>query len=101
MISGEVMDGREACAGGLADRVVRPEDAEGEIGELVAMLKQNAPGAVMITKKMLLELEHKAINREIRALTTEMIARARKSDEAREGLDAFFSKRIPNWRNTE
>jgi methylglutaconyl-CoA hydratase len=101
MISGEVMDGHEACAGGLADRVVRREDAEGKIGELVAMLKQNAPGAVRMTKKMLLEIEHKTIMRETRGLTTEMIARARKSEEAQEGLDAFFSKRIPNWRNTQ
>jgi methylglutaconyl-CoA hydratase len=101
MISGEIMDGKQACAGGLADRVVRQEDAEGEIGKMVAMLKQNAPGAVMMTKKMLLGLEHRDIDHETRALLTDMIARARKSDEAREGMDAFFSRRIPNWINTK
>lgn len=101
MISGEVMDGKEACSAGLADRVIRQEDAEEEIGKLVTQLKQNAPGAVMMTKKMLLGLEHKDINRETRALTTEVIALARKSAEAREGIDAFFSQRIPHWINTE
>jgi methylglutaconyl-CoA hydratase len=101
MISGEVMDGREAFSSGLADRLVRQEDAESEIGKLVDLIKQNAPGAVMMTKKMLLGIGHPDINHETRALTTEMIARARKSDEAREGMDAFFSQRIPNWINTE
>jgi methylglutaconyl-CoA hydratase len=50
---------------------------------------------------MLVDIEHKDINRELRKLTTEMIARARRSDEAIEGLDAFFSKRIPNWQIKE
>ena len=99
MISGEIMDGAEAYKSGLVDHLVRQEDAEEEIENLTGLLKQNAPGAVMMTKKLLVDIEHKEISGELRALTAEMIARARRSDEAKEGLDAFFSKRIPNWRN--
>jgi methylglutaconyl-CoA hydratase len=101
MISGETMDGTEAFARGLVDRLVRMEDAEGEIEELAGRIKKNAPGAVMMTKKLLIDLENRELNEELRTLTAGTIARARRSDEAREGLDAFFSKRIPNWRNQE
>jgi methylglutaconyl-CoA hydratase len=101
MISGEIMDGMEAYSGGLVDHLVRQEDADREIEKLAGLLKQNAPGAVSMTKKLLIDIEHKAINRELRSMTTEMITRARDSDEAREGLDAFFNKRTPNWRNKE
>jgi methylglutaconyl-CoA hydratase len=101
MISGEVMDGNEAYSGGLVDQLVRKEDAEAEIEKLAGHLKQNAPGAVMMTKKLLVDIEHMGISGELRALTTKLIASARRSDEAREGMDAFFSKRLPNWRIEE
>jgi methylglutaconyl-CoA hydratase len=97
MISGEIMDGAEAYSNGLVDHLITHEQADIEIEKLTRLLKKNAPGAVRITKKMLVDIEHKDINRELRKLTTEMIARARRSDEAIEGLDASFSKRIPNW----
>ena len=99
MISGEIMDGTEAFSGGLVDRLVRQEDAEDEIEKLVVLLKQNAPGAVSMTKKLLVDIELREISEEMRELTAKLIANARKSDEAIEGLDAFFSKRIPNWRH--
>jgi methylglutaconyl-CoA hydratase len=97
MISGEVMDGTEAHACGLIDHLVRPEDANEEIEKLIDLLKQNAPEAVSMTKKLLVDIEYKAITGELRELTTDLIARVRISDEAREGMDAFFKKRIPNW----
>lgn len=99
LISGKVMDGNEAFNNGLVDQIVSHEQADMEIEKLAGLLKQNAPGAVRLTKKLLVDIEHKDLNMELRALTSEMIASARKSDEAIEGLDAFFSKRIPNWRN--
>jgi methylglutaconyl-CoA hydratase len=101
IISGTVMDGFEALSGGLVDHLVSHEQADAEIKKLAGLIKQNAPGAVMMTKKLLVDIEHKEINGELRALTTEIIARSRKSDEAKEGMQAFFSKRSPNWRNKE
>lgn len=99
LISGKAMDGNEAISSGLADRLVEKEDAEEEIKKLTGLLKQNAPGAVRMTKKLLVDIEHKEITRELRASTAEMIALARRSDEAREGLEAFLKKRLPNRRN--
>ena len=98
LISGEVMDGMEAQACGLIDHMVRPEEAKDKIEKWIDLLKQNAPEAVSMTKKLLVDIEYKAITGELRELTTDLIARVRISDEAREGMDAFFKKRIPNWR---
>ena len=101
MISGEIMDGNVAYSNGLVDHLVTHEQADIEIEKLTGLLKQNAPGAVRITKNLLVDIEYRDINGELRTLTAEMIARARRSDEAIEGLDAFFSKRIPNWQIKE
>lgn len=101
MISGQEMDGTEAFSVGLVDHVVRQEEAEAEIEKMTGLLKENAPGAVSMTKKLLVDIENKHVTKELRLLTTEIIAKARLSDEAREGLDAFFNNRIPNWRTRE
>ena len=73
------------------------EDAEGEIKKLVDQLKKNAPEAVRHTKKLLVDIEEQPFNGSLKTITTALIARTRLSDEAREGLDAFFSKRLPDW----
>jgi methylglutaconyl-CoA hydratase len=101
MISGGVMDGTEAHACGLIDHLVRPEDAKGEIEKLIDLIKLNAPEAVSMTKKLMMDIEYRAITAELRELTTDLIARVRQTDEAREGMDAFFKKRFPNWRTLE
>jgi methylglutaconyl-CoA hydratase len=100
MLSGSEMRGSEARAFGLVDRLVEPEEAEAAIRQLVDQLKKNAPGALKMTKRLLNDIEHKEIGREMRILTTQLIARARRLEEAWEGIEAFFSKRLPNWRNT-
>ena len=97
LLTGAPMDGEKALAGGLVDQLVGEEDAEGEIDNLLDQLKNNAPEAVRNTKKMLVDIEQQSFNGSLKALTTSLIARARLSDEAREGLDAFFSKRLPDW----
>jgi methylglutaconyl-CoA hydratase len=101
MLSGQLFDAREACEAGLVDHRLKPETGKAEMEEMIGLLRQNAPGAVGMTKKLLHDIEGQAITRELRAMTAEVIAGARRTDEAREGIDAFFSKRQPNWRNLE
>ena len=101
MLSGQVFDAREAREAGLVDHLVHKETGEAEMEKQIRLLKLNAPGAVGMTKKLLHELEGKEITGELRSLTAEIIAGARRTDEAREGIDAFFNKRHPNWRNME
>jgi methylglutaconyl-CoA hydratase len=97
MISGKVMDGREALSVGLVDHLVSHVQVETEIDKLIGLLKKNAPGAVKKTKELFMDLESKLISKELKDLTTDIIVHARRGEEAREGLEAFFSKRMPNW----
>ncbi len=97
MMTGVRIEGNEAYEWGLVDRLVGEEEAEGEIIKLVELLKQNAPDAVRKTKQLLVDIEHRTFSGSLKASTTALIARARLSDEAREGFDAFFSKRLPDW----
>jgi methylglutaconyl-CoA hydratase len=101
MISGKIMDGTQAYSSGLVDQLVNHEHADGEIGKLIRLIKQNAPGAVNMTKKLIVDIENQPITGELRALTTDIIASSRRGMEAREGIDAFFNKRIPNWQIKE
>jgi methylglutaconyl-CoA hydratase len=101
MISGEIMDGNEAYSSGLVDHLLTQEQAEEEIGTLIGLLKQNAPDAVKVTKRLLADLENLPETADLKAKTTDIIARVRRGAEAREGLDAFFTRRIPNWQIKE
>ena len=97
MISGKVMDGREAFSLGLVDHLVSHIQVETEIDKLIGLLKKNAPGAVKKTKELFIDLEHRLLSKELKDMTTDIIAHARRGEEAREGLEAFFGKRMPNW----
>jgi methylglutaconyl-CoA hydratase len=98
MISGQEFNGTNALASGLVDRLIIPGEADQKITKITGLLKQNAPGAVSTTKKLLIDLEHRPVTSETRDLTTALIARARRSDEAKEGLKSFFNKSKPYWR---
>jgi len=97
MISGKVMNGKEAFDVGLVDQLVLQDEVEKELEKLLELLKQNAPGAVKKTKELFAYMEYKLISRELKDATVGIIADARRGEEAREGLDAFFQKRMPNW----
>jgi len=45
------------------------------------------------------EVAERPIEQPVIDLTVRTIAEARASDEAREGLSAFFEKRKPKWRS--
>lgn len=89
-------DAAQAMQAGLIDMIIDREDSIPRILELSANLGRNAPGAVSATKKLLLDLGDKA-DHDLRKFCTGLIAQARMTDEAREGITAFFEKREPAW----
>jgi enoyl-CoA hydratase/carnithine racemase len=92
VLTGELVDAREALVLGLIDAVV--DDAEAEAGRLTERIASLAPLAVAGSKRLLDEgakelLEH-ALDREL-----DLCARLFETDDAREGLAAFLEKRPP------
>lgn len=96
---GGTITAAQAQAIGLLRRVVPVDQLLDEARSLAATILQGAPNAVRDTKRLLRELhETEPTQRLSRAL--DFHKRARGSDEAREGIAAFFERREPNWPKT-
>ena len=92
VLTGELVDAREALVLGLIDAVV--EDAEAEARRLTERIASLAPLAVAGSKRLLdesaKELLERALDREL-----DLCARLFETEDAREGLAAFLEKRPP------
>lgn len=99
-LTGERLDAHEAHRIGLIHRVVADAAALGHAGDrLVEAIWQCAPGAVAAAKDLIFAVAHEPIDEETIEETAERIAERRATDEAKEGLEAFLSKRKPAWRD--
>ncbi|EJK80443.1 crotonase/enoyl-CoA hydratase family protein [Agrobacterium rhizogenes] len=96
-LSGRIIDAWQAHAAGLLSRVV-PEDAldeavESEIRHFLAASPQAAARAKALARSLGMPITDEVIDRVI-----EQLVEAWESEEAREGLAAFFERRQPKWR---
>jgi enoyl-CoA hydratase/carnithine racemase len=96
VLSGEPVSAHEAFAMGLVSRVVAREDLEREVRGLATRLAGLSPAALGLAKEAAAtatEMEYGAALRYLRELSTLVFL----SDDAREGVQAFFEKRAPRW----
>ena len=86
-----------AAHAGLIDLVL----PEGSVDEFISMLSDsltnNAPGAMGEAKRLVNDIAHHKIDNGLMDETAKRIARARVSDEGREGVAAFLEKRKASW----
>ena len=95
-LTGERLTAEKALAAGLANQVV-PEDKLNEaVQKRIEQLLSSGPEALAWCKQ-LLEKAPAVSESEAGKYTAEVIARLRMSDEAQEGMRAFFEKRKPKW----
>jgi methylglutaconyl-CoA hydratase len=97
MLNAHKLDGNLAARLGLLDEVVTTIDeldqaVEREIGAALAC----APGAVANTKELIRYVSAHGAQENL-TYTVHALADAWESAEIREGIDAFFNKRKPNW----
>jgi len=96
-LTGERFTADHAHRIGLVDHVVTDEAALDEkVTERVDALLHGAPGAQAAAKELIRAMALRP-KEEMRAYTTQLIARRRASDEGREGMSAFLEKRRPFW----
>lgn len=96
ILSGEPVGAREAYEMGLVSRLVPRGDLAGAVDALARTLAGYSPTALGLAKEAAAtapEMEYGAALRYLRELTT-LVAL---SDDAREGIAAFFEKRPPRW----
>ncbi|MFN3986681.1 MAG: enoyl-CoA hydratase/isomerase family protein [Rhodocyclaceae bacterium] len=82
---------------GLAHEVVAQEELDAKVGEIVAALLQGGPKSQAAAKDLIRGVAHRPVGDAVVEDTARRIAALRVTPEAREGLDAFLSKRPAAW----
>jgi len=98
-LTAEVFSASVARHFNLIHDVVEPDRLDSRIGELVEAVLRLGPEAVRQTKALLRQIQS-SHDIEPWQVSADANARARLSEEAQEGLRAFFEKRPPAWAKT-
>jgi enoyl-CoA hydratase/carnithine racemase len=97
LLSGDMIDAREAEKLGLVNRVVPPEKLEEETFVFAQKLIAKSPIAIQMGK----HFYHQMIDMPFRqrfVLNSEIMTRLCTTEDAREGINAFLEKRQPVWK---
>ena len=95
-MSARVFDANEAVRLNLLSRTVDPEGLDAAIEAEVLPYLSCAPGAVAEAKALMRDLAGRVVPEQV-DMAIDTLARRWQSDEAREGVGAFFDKRAPSW----
>lgn len=94
----ERFDAARAQAMGFVHECVPAAALEECVDGLVSTLVANGPAAVKACKRLVQDLAGREITADLRAETARRIADIRASDEGREGIQSFLTKRAPAWK---
>lgn len=95
-MSGRLFQAEEAVELGILARVVEPEDLDAAVAREVDPYLSCAPGAVAAAKALALELGGAASGEAV-ALSIAALSARWETEEAAEGIGAFFDKRKASW----
>jgi enoyl-CoA hydratase len=96
ILSGEQVSAREAHEMGLVSRVVPRAELDEAVGRLARTLAGYSPAALGLAKEAAATVSEMDYGGALRYLR-ELITLVALSDDAREGIAAFFEKRPPRW----
>ena len=97
IITAERFSAAQAHALGMVHELCQAEALDAKVNEIVALLVANGPMATRACKRLVQEVAGRPLTAELRADTAQRIADIRVSDEGKEGLQSFLSKRAPSW----
>ena len=97
LLYGNLIPAAEAKELGLINRLVPKEDLEGEARKWARELAVKSPVAVRIAKSAFYAAEDMPYEKQF-AYMNEAFARLCSSEDAKEGVAAFFEKRQPEWK---
>jgi enoyl-CoA hydratase/carnithine racemase len=96
MLLGEKLSAEEALAVGLVNRVVPPGELDAATNELVTKLASQSPTALRLGLRAFAEQDDMDLAAALPLLRGKL-GEILGTDDAREGLLAFFEKRAPRW----
>ncbi|SPE20052.1 Enoyl-CoA hydratase [Burkholderiales bacterium] len=95
--SAERISAARAAQMGLAHEVVAADELDGCVRQICEALCAGGPRSQAAAKALVFEVEGREIADEVIERTARAIAQQRTTDEAAEGMAAFFAKRAPHW----
>ena len=96
LLTGRLFGAEEALRLGLVSEIVAPERLLARAHELAAVLQENSPASLRVTKQLLAEHARAELDKQIEAAVRENAA-IRTTADFREGIASFLEKRKPNW----
>jgi len=96
LLSGENVSAHDAHRMGLCHLHSSPTDLQTREDELVSSILTGSPAALSITKRHLHDVSANRVIEQIDA-SVAVSAKARETEDAQEGLQAFLEKRKPRW----
>ncbi len=97
-MTAELFDAQEAMRIGLLHGVAADAaELAGVEAKLRKAFKTNSPAGVVASKALIASVAHKVVDRVLIEDTARQLAAVRASGQGKEGVDAFLSKRKPNW----
>jgi len=101
LLTGKIIDSKKAQRIGLVNKIIRENEIEKEIGNLITLFEQTGPKAVTHTKKLIRYLSENYHMSDIKDYTTDLISEIRQSKEAIKGISSFFKGDLPDWLSIE
>jgi cyclohexa-1,5-dienecarbonyl-CoA hydratase len=98
ILSGRQITGAEALAIGLANAAVNEDEVAGVVKEAVGGFAQLSPAAVVVTKKALYCWDAMHFDKGLARAEQVYLNELMKTEDAREGIEAWLEKRKPTWR---
>jgi methylglutaconyl-CoA hydratase len=96
LLTGRIIGAEEAARMGLVNEMVAPEKLMQRARELAALLMENSPLSLRMTKRLLNEHARADLDVHIDAAVRENAA-IRSTADFREGITSFLEKRKPRW----
>jgi enoyl-CoA hydratase/carnithine racemase len=97
VLTGRRVDAQEARALGLVTRIVPDDRIDAEIEALATQLAGLSPSTLRLGKEAIYAMSEMEYGVALRYLR-EMIVLTAMTEDAKEGIRAFFEKRKPEWR---
>ena len=99
IVTGDAIKADEALNLGLVNKVVPPEDLEGEVETFLGKLRGLSPMVLKKTRDAFIAGLKDQAEEGLLAIEKIYLGELMKSKDAEEGLKAFLEKRKPVWRN--
>ncbi|HZH92345.1 MAG TPA: enoyl-CoA hydratase-related protein [Pyrinomonadaceae bacterium] len=99
ILTGELIDAPEALRLGLVNYVVAPDALEAKGQEILARLRELSAPVLEFTRRALDISRGERLEESLARVESLYLNELMKTEDAREGIDAFMEKRKPVWRN--